>query len=65
MQFNQSDLGMLHRELSLVLDPNWANFIVAYRQYGPTTETGEAADAASLSVDLSQPPHARSLSPWN
>ncbi len=60
---NKSDLGVLHRELGAVLDPTWASFIVAYRQYGPTTESGEAADASSLSVDLSRPPQRTIQSP--
>ncbi len=51
---NQSDLGALHRELAAVLEPSWANFIVAYRQYGPYSGSEAGTDASSLSVDLSQ-----------
>ena len=45
---NQSDLGALHRELSTVLEPSWANFIVAYRQYGPYSGSEAGTDASSL-----------------
>ena len=45
---NQSDLGALHRELSTVFEPSWANFIVAYRQYGPHTGSEAGTDASSL-----------------
>ncbi|MHB8862095.1 MAG: hypothetical protein ACYC6N_06810 [Pirellulaceae bacterium] len=60
---NQPDLGALHRALVAVLDPSWANFLVAYRQYGPSSESGEAADLASLPIDLSQPPQRMIQSP--
>lgn len=52
---NQSDLGALQRELSLALDAASANFIVIYRQYGPTTTTAEGTSAESIAVDLSVP----------
>lgn len=58
---NQPDLGALQRELSQVLDAAAANFIVLYRQYGPTpaAATGTSAEgtsAESVAVDLSVPP---------
>ncbi len=60
---NQTDLGALHQQLAAVLEPSWANFVVAYRQYGPYTgaETGEAADA--LPLDLAPPPQHNIASP--
>jgi hypothetical protein len=60
---NQSDLGALHRELSTALEPSWANFIVAYRQYGPHSGSEAGTEAASLVVDLSQPPQHNIQSP--
>ena len=63
IRVNQSDLGVLHRELGTVFEPSWANFVIAYRQYGPATQTGEATDASSLSVDLSKPPQRIIASP--
>jgi hypothetical protein len=60
---NQSDLGALHRELAAVLEPSWASFIVAYRQYGPHSGSEAGADASSLAVDLSKPPQYNIQSP--
>ena len=60
---NQSDLGALHRELAAVLEPSWANFIVAYRQYGPYSGSEAGTDASSLVVDLSKPPQHNIQSP--
>jgi hypothetical protein len=53
---NQPDLGSLQRELSLALDAASANFIVLYRQHGPTSATAEGTSAESVAVDLSVPP---------
>ncbi len=55
IQLNQADLGKLHRELSTELEPSWANYIVAYRQYGPYNGAGEGEDASSLLIDASVP----------
>jgi type II secretory pathway component PulK len=32
---NQDDMQALHEQLTAYMDESWANFIVAYRQYGP------------------------------
>ncbi|MBM4088457.1 MAG: hypothetical protein FJ276_03370 [Planctomycetes bacterium] len=53
VQLNEADLGKLHRELTSVLEPTWANFIVAYRQFGPFSGSGSAEDPSQLVVDLS------------
>jgi DNA uptake protein ComE-like DNA-binding protein len=60
---NQSDLATLHRELGAVFESSWANFVVAYRQYGPYRGRGEGEDAAGLIVDLTQPGERRIRSP--
>jgi hypothetical protein len=39
IQLNRPDLIELHRQLSIALDPSWANFVVLYRQYGPAETT--------------------------
>ncbi len=52
---NQPDLSKLHQELSAAFDPAWANFAVAYRQYGPYAGNEEGADASALAVDFAQP----------
>jgi hypothetical protein len=53
---NQEDMETLYSELEEVLDPQWAAFIVAYRQYGPadTEEVGETSYSVDA-LDLSQP----------
>ena len=55
VQLNQADLGSLHGELASALEPAWANYIVAYRQYGPYRGSGEADVAENLAIDLSVP----------
>ena len=55
VQLNQADLAALHRELSAVLGSGWANYIVAYRQYGPYQGSGTLREAAELPLDLSRP----------
>lgn len=63
IQLNQSDLAKLHSELSAALDASWANYIVAYRQYGPYSGSGRRREAAELPVDLSLPTTRRIRSP--
>lgn len=55
VSLNQPDLGKLQRDLSSALEPSWANYIVAYRQYGPYSGSGESADATTLQIDPSIP----------
>lgn len=58
IDINQEDLQQLHDQLSAFFDPAWANFIVAYRQYGPHQgDSNESAveSAAAIQLDLSQP----------
>ena len=52
---NQRDLPVLHQQLVQALDVTWANFIIAYRQYGPDDASSSGDGASSFSVDLSQP----------
>lgn len=63
VQLNQSDLAALHQELSEALEPSWANYIVAYRQYGPYAGSESAAESTELQVDVSQPAQRRIESP--
>jgi hypothetical protein len=56
---NGTDLQTLSDQLSQVFDPEWVNFILAYRLYGPDTDTsaeGQTKEAASVQLDLSQQP---------
>lgn len=53
---NGDDMQQLHDDLSAVLSEAEANFIVAYRIYGPTDGTGQTAAAGSLDLDLTQTP---------
>lgn len=63
IQLNQANLGKLQNELSTALEPTWANFIVAYRQFGPYRGSGQAEDPSNLTVDLSKPAKLRIRSP--
>ena len=59
---NNEDLQALHDELSEVFSAEWANFIVAYRLYGPAegdnNNSGQGQSAADLQLDLTQSPTA-------
>jgi type II secretory pathway component PulK len=63
VRLNQEDLRVLHAELSAIFDTSWANFIVAYRQYGPYRGSGASGDASELPLDLSKPTTRRIRSP--
>lgn len=60
---NDSDLGVLHQKLSTTFEVGWANFIVAYRQYGPYRGSSEGEEASSHTLDLTQPAKQRIRSP--
>ncbi len=51
---NSSDLTQLHSDLVTALSQEAANFIVAYRQFGPAGQgsSGQTIDATSLDLDL-------------
>jgi hypothetical protein len=49
---NEPDLNKLYDELVAVLPPDWATFIIAYRQAGPYTGSGEAVEGASGSLNM-------------
>lgn len=54
---NNEDLQALHDELSQVFSTEWANFIVAYRLYGPTEgDSPQTQSAADIELDLTQSP---------
>ena len=38
INLNEKDLAKLHDQLNEVFDPDWAKFIIAYRQFGPYDE---------------------------
>lgn len=48
---NQTDMQLLYDQLAAVLPEDWAKFIVAYRQFGPSnsTATGSAAGGSGTS----------------
>jgi DNA uptake protein ComE-like DNA-binding protein len=63
ININNSDLTALQSELQQVVDGETANFIIAYRQFGPMpadasggTGGGGGESAASLSLDLETEP---------
>ncbi|HVT30911.1 MAG TPA: hypothetical protein VHE81_23095, partial [Lacipirellulaceae bacterium] len=51
---NMSDLNELHKELVEVLDPDQADFIVAFRQGGAYTGNDKGEPVSSAKVDLTQ-----------
>ncbi len=56
IDLNGSDMQVLHDELSAVLTPEQANFIVAYRQFGPYTGMEQGESSASIQLDFKQAP---------
>lgn len=57
---NESDLQSLHRQLSMIWSADWANFVIALRQFGPSNvnanapSQGNAAKVAISSAELVQ-----------
>lgn len=51
---NMEDLDALHAAISESLGKAAANFIVAYRQGGPSTQPGEGKSPDSVTIDLRQ-----------
>ena len=47
INLNQSDLPTLYSQLTAVLDPSWAEYIVCYRQGGGTVDGGGNLDTSS------------------
>ncbi len=56
IDLNGNDMQVLHDELSVVLSPEQANFIVAYRQFGPYTGMEQGESSASIQLDFKQAP---------
>ena len=48
INLNQQNLQTLYQQLSAVLDPTWAEYIVAYRQGGGTADSGGHLDTTNL-----------------
>ena len=54
---NSDDLQQLHSDLSAVFDRSWADFIVAFRLYGPASEDAQVSSrSANVKLDLSATP---------
>ncbi|MFO0903637.1 MAG: type II secretion system protein GspK [Pirellulales bacterium] len=55
INLNQDDLATLYQELTDRFGNDaWASYIVAYRQFGPTTASGQARDWEGYSPDFSR-----------
>ncbi len=60
IDLNGNDMQQLFENLSAVMDPSWATFIVAYRQNGPYTGNSQNTQpASSQTLDLTQPGNTR------
>lgn len=57
IDLNGSDLALLYDNLQASFDPEWADFIVAYRQFGPVSGGAQALGGAApdITIDTSQP----------
>ena len=61
---NDPDLQSLHRQLSLVWSADWARFVIALRQFGPSNGTLSAPNPASpKSTDTTSPGNSAPNSP--
>ena len=58
IHLNQEDMQLLHEELSAVFSVDWANFIVAYRIYGPHDGNEDGEPASGIQLDLESAPSA-------
>lgn len=54
IDLNGDDLEALYDELSAVVDADWATFIVAFRQNGPSDSEEDGEEVGGRTVDLSQ-----------
>ncbi len=57
INLNEKDLAKLHNQLNEALDPDWVNFIIAYRQFGPYDEN--ARSGRELAGERPVPPGSR------
>jgi hypothetical protein len=55
---NQPDLRSLHRQLTEIWTAEWANFVIAYRQYGPVVRTASSDRASESSARAERTPAA-------
>lgn len=55
IDLNDEDLARLHRRLSEVFDPQWARFIILYRQLGPYRGETQAGPASAVGGPESPP----------
>jgi type II secretory pathway component PulK len=57
IDLNGSDLAQLYEGLQTAFDREWADFIVAYRQFGPVSGGAQALGGATpdITIDTSQP----------
>lgn len=56
INLNNPNLAELHSQLSTALDDDWANFVVAYRQFGPALGRGAARKLPGIQLDFTRPP---------
>lgn len=52
---NDADLAGVYERLQQVLDREWADYVVLYRQYGPYKGSKTATEGASIEVDTARP----------
>ena len=57
VMLNQADLELLYNELLTAVDEEWANFIVAYRLYGPYEGEEEGESAGGSPPDTTAQPN--------
>jgi hypothetical protein len=56
IDLNGSDMQKLHDDLAAVIRPEWADFIVAYRQFGAYTGNREGSTTTAVQLDYKQQP---------
>lgn len=52
---NETDLQSLHRQLSLIWSTDWANFVIALRQFGPSNVNANAPNQAPPKSTIPSP----------
>ncbi len=60
---NHPQLDLLHQQLIERMPVAWANFIVLYRQYGPSSSTGQTTTSDQITIDFTRPAARRIESP--
>ena len=65
INLNDEDLNKLHQELVTSLGVEWADFVIAYRQFGKSKESDSTKFTSTIELDFSKPAKFEIESPFD